>query len=555
MTTHRRAIAVTLSAAAALSGLAAAAPATAGQEGPSRSVLVLAKNGAQDAAVRAAIRKAGGEVTEVDAAIGLYSVRTTRTDFTGAVRADAAVDTASADRVIGRAPKEAKPSIADIEKLKAQRGKGRKAPAPALDTEGEPLAGYQWDMRMIRTAQAHRIATGRGVRVGVIDTGVDGHHPDIAPNFNAALSRNFTVDMPDIDGPCAEDPDGSCTDPADVDEGGHGTHVASTIASPVNGQGIAGVAPQAEIVNLRAGQDSGYFFLAPTVKALTYAGDNGIDVVNMSYYIDPWAFNCANNPADSPEEQAQQRLTIEATNRALRYARGKGVTLIAAAGNSATDLDNPTVDDSSPDYPEGAAKHRVIDNSCLDLPTEGDHVLTVTSVGPSGRKAYYSSYGLHSVDVAAPGGDYRDWYGTPSYAKPTNLILAAMPKNVGIAEGDIDPVTGEPTNDFVIKQGDGYYTFMQGTSMAAPHATGVAALIIDRWGHRDPKQGGQALNPHQTEKILTRTATDHACPSPATMVYPGVNAKYTATCTGTPEFNSFYGDGIVDALSAVSKKH
>ena len=72
--------------------------------------------------------------------------------------------------------------------------------------------------------------------VGIIDTGVDGTHPDIAPNFDAALSRNFTVDIPvdangdAIDGPCEDEPDQSCNDPADVDEDGHGTHVASTIA-------------------------------------------------------------------------------------------------------------------------------------------------------------------------------------------------------------------------------------------------------------------------------------------------------------------------------------
>ena len=60
-------------------------------------------------------------------------------------------------------------------------------------------------------------------------------------------------------------------------------------------------------MNLRAGQDSGYFFLSPTVDALTYAGDHGIDVVNMSFYIDPWLYNCRSNPADSPAEQREQR--------------------------------------------------------------------------------------------------------------------------------------------------------------------------------------------------------------------------------------------------------
>ncbi len=164
------------------------------------------------------------------------------------------------------------------------------------------------------------------VRVGIIDTGIDASHPDIAPNFDPALSRNFVTDMPDIDGPCEEP---TCHDPADVDQGGHGTHVAGTVGAALNGVGIAGVAPKVDLVNLRAGQDSGYFFLQPTVNALTYAGDHGIDVVNMSFYIDPWLYNCADNPADSPAEQAASSgRSSTATQRALNYAHNHGVTLV-----------------------------------------------------------------------------------------------------------------------------------------------------------------------------------------------------------------------------------
>src|SRR4029453_17174101 len=94
------------------------------------------------------------------------------------------------------------------------------------------------------------------------------------------------------DGPCEAEPDHSCEDPANVDEGGHGTHVAGIVAAAANGFGIAGVAPDATLVNLRAGQDSGFFFFFETVAALTYAADNGIDVVNMSFYTDPWLYNC-----------------------------------------------------------------------------------------------------------------------------------------------------------------------------------------------------------------------------------------------------------------------
>ena len=87
------------------------------------------------------------------------------------------------------------------------------------------------------------------------------------------------------------------------------------------------------------------------------------------------------------------------------------MTTIAAEGNGHTDLGKPTFDDSSPDYPVDAngdpadARPRTIDNSCKSMPTEADGVIGVTSVGPRGRKAYYSDYGLEQADVAAPGGD------------------------------------------------------------------------------------------------------------------------------------------------------
>ena len=155
---------------------------------------------------------------------------------------------------------------------------------------------------------AHRRATGKGVTVAIIDTGVDASHPDIAPNFSNDLSINFTVDRPDIDGPC-DTP--TCVDPANVDEGGHGTHVAGIVAGARNGVGITGVAPDATIVNVRAGQDSGYFFVWETVKALVYAGDKGLDVANMSFYTDPWLFNCA-----SRADYVSGDVTDRATGRA-----------------------------------------------------------------------------------------------------------------------------------------------------------------------------------------------------------------------------------------------
>jgi subtilisin family serine protease len=322
-------------------------------------------------------------------------------------------------------------------------------------------------------------------------------------------------------------------------------------------------------VNIRAGQDSGFFFLQPTVNALTYAGDHGIDVVNMSFFIDPWLYNCASNPADSPAEQQEQRTIVEATQRALNYAHRNGVTLVSALGNEDDDLGAPEDDATSPDYPPGTEKDppRTIDNAtCLSMPTEGNHVIGVSAVGPSKRKAFYSNYGTEQTDVSAPGGDSRDT-GT-GLTNPTNRVLSSYPEAALYEECtqtptlcQIDTTTGEPLpGSQVIRSRENphvYWRYLQGTSMASPHAVGVAALIVAEYGKRDQREGGLKLNPDRVENILRKTATDTPCPEPRLFDYPepASGEQYTAFCDGPPSNNGFYGDGIVNALDAVSSKH
>lgn len=549
--------------AVAASFAVSSAPASAAPS--SRQYTVVAQEGTSSAAFRRAVSAAGGRVVSYNRAVAVGAVRAPK-GFAAKAAASRTITGAAERRVIGSVPRAKVQKRVrrqrDLERSQSLRDQGRgQRPQPNPPATGvEPLAPLQWDMAAIGagSTQSYRFNQGAGVRVGVIDTGVDGNHPDIAPNFDRVLSRNFTVDDPLIDGPCESDPDGSCTDPADVDEDGHGTHVAGTMASPINGKGIAGVAPQASIVNLRAGQDSGYFFVQPAVDAITYAADHGVDVVNMSFYIDPWLYNCRANPADSPDAQAQQRTTIVAVQRAIDYARRKGVLPVAALGNENTDIDNPKTDASSPDYPPDAAYDRTIDNSCLSVPTETDGVVGVSSYGPSGKKAFYSNWSFNETQVSAPGGDTRDFYGTPRFRSPQNGILAPYPEAAARAAGDID-AAGEPTTDFVVKDTSGgvtsYYQYLQGTSMASPHAAGVAAVIVGTAGHRDWRAGGLTLDPRQTERLLSRTATPIACPAGGIQTYPDPAldpALYTATCTGTPRHNSFFGDGSVNALQAAT---
>ena len=373
-----------------------------------------------------------------------------------------------------------------------------------------------------------------------------------------ARSRNFTTDIPEIDGPCEYD---GCVDPPYVDDGGHGTHVAGIVAAADNDFGIAGVAPDATLVNLDAGQDSGFFFLYETVAAIVYAGSIGLDVVNMSFYTDPWLYNCTSRDeylegTVTDEELAEQRLVRQLVEAAVAYAHQRGVTLVGSAGNENNDKAAPTrVDETSPDFPLDAARPRTVANTCLTMPNEAPQVIAVSAVGPSTTKADYSSYGLDVVDISAPGGWFRDFIGTPEFQTPGNLVLSSYPLHVAIAEELADP-GGKPVDEFSVRYCDegvcGFYTYLQGTSMAAPHVTGVAALVIEARGDHTA-HGGRALAPDLVESILVETATDHPCPAGGVEIYTdeGRTPDFNAVCEGTTDDNGLYGEGIVNAAAAV----
>lgn len=555
----------------------------AGSDGrPTRYVVLYSPDSAT--AMKAAVAKAGGRVLRANNRVGVATAISADPSFKARLGASKAIQGVARNQVIGRAVPGApklRPKFSE-EYLRSIRRAARGLKLAPRRQSGafkfqdhrsraEPLAHLQWDMRMMHATPDGSYREQRGSRrvlVGIIDTGVDGNHPDIAPNFNRSLSRNFTVDIPfdslgnEIDGPCANEPDLSCNDPNDVDENSHGTHVASTIGSPINGLGMAGVAPNVTLVNLRAGQDSGFFFLQPSVDAFTYAGDHGIDVVNMSYFVDPWLFNCRGNAADSPEKQLEQRTIIEAMQRGLDYAYQRGVTLVAAAGNAHDNLAQVRSDDISPDFPLGTEYHRNVDNNCLILPEQGNNVIGVSSIGPSKIKADYSNYGYEKIDVSAPGGWFRDdpWSLSLPPAERTlagvpNQILAAFPENVAREAGVLNP-DGTPNTPFVVRDCKGstcaYYQWIQGTSMASPHAAGVAALIVSEFGERH--RGGISLHPLFTKAYLQASATNTPCmtPNPFSYTHKGRDASFTTFCEGTPEYNGVYGHGIVDALGAVT---
>jgi subtilisin family serine protease len=179
-------------------------------------------------------------------------------------------------------------------------------------------------------------------------------------------------------------------------------------------------------------------------------------------------------------------------------------------------------------------------------------VISISGLGPSFKKADYSNYGIEQTDFSAPGGFFRDYFGSDQYMQPENMNLSPMPEALALAALE------NPANaPFILRdcRGStcGYYQYIQGTSMAAPHATGVAALIVSTHGRRDPVHGGLTMSPGAVERVLTRTARQTPCPFPPIATYPdrAPDLTYTATCEGTLARNGFYGRGIVNALTAV----
>lgn len=544
--------------------------------GKTESYLVLTTSAAAAEGVAASLRSEGAKVTSVNKDIGMVVVGSDEANFRANVRSVPGVQGVAADLTVGHAPAK-DVSLVERENLYAAKAGGgstaaRSAkpatPASPRTRTADPLDGNLWGMRMIRADLAHRQTLGsKKVKVGIMDTGVQADHPDIHPNFDYRTSRNFTTDIAAIDGPCEV---ATCIDPVGVDDDGHGTHVAGTVAAAMNGFGVSGVAPKSTIVEVRAGQDSGYFFASPTVNALTYSGNAGLDVVNMSFYVDPWLYNCRGGAPEDTSVQVQDQAVIIATvNRALRYAHRKGVTLVAAAGNEKTDMANPGLDMASPDYGEPPHERTIDNDTCLNLPTEGPNVLGVTALGPSERKADFSNYTTEpwsgEVEVAAPGGFFRDGFGTPSYRTNGNLILSTYPLGALQASEQVDQdgnITPAGVAAGVIKQCQakpakgttacGYYAWLQGTSMAAPHATGVAALAVAAHG-KAQRGGGFGLAPDAVRRLMLGTARDHVCPAGRVQSYTdeGRDASYTARCVGSARLNGFYGEGIVDALGVV----
>jgi subtilisin family serine protease len=461
--------------------------------GPKLSYVANLNTYATVKAAQVAVERAGGTVVTSYEQIGVVVAHSQNPDFAKQLRAQRGLFVSvGATRTAPLSPVQTTEEGAT---QKLSEADAAKAAAEAATGE-EPLEPNQWDLRAIGADQAHKINDGSpDVTVGVIDTGVDDTHPDLAPNFSASQSANCV-------GGVADTSEGAWRPYADGSD--HGTHVAGTIAAARNGIGISGVAPGVKVAGIKVSEPgTSLFYTEAVVCGFMFAAEKGIEVTNNSYYVDPWLYNCKSDD--------DQKALVEALTRATKYAERKGVLHVASAGNSNHDLAGDSIlDDSSPN--DTTPVPRTIDPKvCLDVPTQLPGVVTVSATGDKGFKSYYSSYGLGVVDVAAPGGDKYQVPGTPD---ANGRVLSTLP--------------------------GGGYGYKQGTSMAGPHVAGVAALL---------KSAHPYATPSQLQAMLKGQATKVACPE---KVYDSAGALIDATtCNSKWGQTGYYGYGVVDALNAV----
>ncbi|MFC6150371.1 MULTISPECIES: S8 family serine peptidase [Mumia] len=417
--------------AGAVAPAASAAPAAApAADGVLMSYVVNSKaNPGQTRLAERAVRDAGGTVVQSWPEIGVVVAHSTsgsfRDDVVDVAKGHAVQSVGATRTAAVKTPADAAAQPRSLARSTETRSAFEiRQGVSATEVAPDPLEAQQWDMTQIKADVASDGS--RDVTVGVLDSGIDDTHPDLAPNLDAKNSVGCTANgVPDTSR--------AAWIPTTSD---HGTHVAGTIAAAKNGVGIVGVAPNVRMTSIKVVDDDGFIYPEYAICGFVWAAEHGVDVTNNSYYVDPWMFWCSNDP--------DQAAAKEAVRRAVSYSERNGVVSAAAAGNSNYDLANKTTDTTSPNDTTPAP--RPIDAGCEDIPTELPGVVTVASNDQAGAKSSFSNYGDGVIDVTAPG----------------SRILSTVL--------------------------NGGYGLKSGTSMASPHVAGVLALLKSSHPNASPAE-------------------------------------------------------------------
>jgi lantibiotic leader peptide-processing serine protease len=562
----------------------AVAPGAHSQLNPFGVTIVRFAHGTTPAQMRASVAAAGGQVVTDLSPLGAMAVASSAADFRAKLGADSRVATFFGESMFdGPVLNDGKGggSLVDAPRFDKSRGG---FPDPWHDASSflsmtNPQGILQWDDARMDVPAAWATTLGdRSVRVAVLDTGIEGSHRELRRNV---AGENQTIvpckALKKVYGEKALH-DAGLTDCGSEDTDGHGTWVASRIAGDLNGFASNGVAPNVQV--------SSYKVLASRFGAMPdwilagmlAACSDRVDLVNMSItgYLDP------SNPTD-----AQTYLLF---SDAVQYCRARGVTIFAAAGNEHVRVDRVTTAvggrtlngvgrvSTGPDgigsTVPGAASVTDL-RGLLEAPAGVPGVVMVSAtnngndaapaddpfgvgmhVGVRDQLAYYSSYGPR-IDLAAPGGARR--FNLPGWDGGDGNVLYGGWGSLGaLAEDGLvcrDPLQSSLFNFACFKSEGAGFGWLQGTSMAAPNALGVAALVLSaKPGLRD--------NPNGLVSRLTSTArhgmtnwTGPDDPGNTSSTYDGRSCStgYCHLDTSAPiPFADAYGAGLVDAGAAVA---
>lgn len=393
-----------------------------------RTVVVFQDTASIPAAGISAITQLGGLVHTRWDDVGIAFVTGLSADAITSLSASDLVHSVGNDRVLNWLP--------------ATRLGGVVQGQPSAITRGDPASaryyvdGTQWGMRRIKAdvAWAAGHQGNAATRVAILDTGIDYDHRELQGLVDKSASASF-AGLIVGDQATSVEPQLPGDEPY-MDNHFHGTHVAATVAS--NNISVAGVAPRVTLIAVKVLSATGSGSFESVASGIRHAaGPARAGIINMSLGAE----------IDVAEEGAPALL--ELMRRVIRDAEKRGTIVISAAGNSGVDLDVGTV---------------------VSTPCE-QSTLCVSATGPLlqqdfDQRATYTNYGITAVHVAAPGGNFTeesDGYVT------TDLVISACSRRASSATLNVC----RANTDGVVY----FYAYAAGTSMAAPHAAGVAALI------------------------------------------------------------------------------